>query len=187
MARVTRPCTICTHPARVDIDRAMLSGDSVRAIGTRFGTAKSSVNRHRSHIAATPVNGQKALVAGQVGHVSLPPMVEQRRRLDVEAMVWRILDEAERLGAAAELAEDYRTAMAKLGHLRGVLELVVGKRPTELIEKPGAWAELSPGERMKKIAETERKLAELKAKTAAELANGDVVETNPLEVHRETR
>ena len=41
-------CQICDHPLRSDIDRAIVAGDSVRDIGTRFGTSKSEVHRHKS-------------------------------------------------------------------------------------------------------------------------------------------
>lgn len=41
-------CKICSHPQRTAIDRAIMAGDSLRDIGTMFGTAKSEVHRHKT-------------------------------------------------------------------------------------------------------------------------------------------
>jgi hypothetical protein len=40
-------CQICDHPQREAIDRAIIAGDSLRKIGTMFGTSKSEVDRHK--------------------------------------------------------------------------------------------------------------------------------------------
>ena len=40
-------CIICDHPQREAIDRAIVAGDSLRKIGTMFGTSKSEVDRHK--------------------------------------------------------------------------------------------------------------------------------------------
>lgn len=41
-------CQICDHPQREAIDRAIVAGDSLRKIGTMFGTSKSEVDRHKT-------------------------------------------------------------------------------------------------------------------------------------------
>ncbi|OPY38568.1 MAG: hypothetical protein A4E35_00558 [Methanoregula sp. PtaU1.Bin051] len=41
-------CVVCDHPQREAIDRAIVAGDSVRKIGTMFGTSKSEVQRHKA-------------------------------------------------------------------------------------------------------------------------------------------
>lgn len=43
-----RVCTICTHPKRVAIDRALLQGDPFRNIAERFGTSTTSLTRHKA-------------------------------------------------------------------------------------------------------------------------------------------
>jgi hypothetical protein len=47
-----RPCSICTHEQRGEIDRALVSGTPVRLVAGRFGTSKSAASRHRrDHLA----------------------------------------------------------------------------------------------------------------------------------------
>jgi hypothetical protein len=114
---MSRACTICTHRNRLDVDVALLRGDSERAIGARFGATKSSVNRHRAHV-ERPESG------------TLPrSMGERDRQLDMRAEVFWTLDEAKRLGAVAEKAEDYPTAMRMIREVTRILELVTSKIP----------------------------------------------------------
>jgi hypothetical protein len=42
-----RTCSICAHPKRPEIDAALVRPDSLRVIAGRFGTSKSSLERHR--------------------------------------------------------------------------------------------------------------------------------------------
>lgn len=41
-----RTCTICHHPKRQEIDKALVRGESLGTIAARSGTSKSSVKRH---------------------------------------------------------------------------------------------------------------------------------------------
>jgi hypothetical protein len=43
-------CTICKHPKRKAIDKAITSGASVRNIAARFSIAQTSLQRHKAHI-----------------------------------------------------------------------------------------------------------------------------------------
>ena len=46
-------CTICNHPARPQIDLAIATGLSKRAVAERFGTSRDAVWRHaRAHLTA---------------------------------------------------------------------------------------------------------------------------------------
>jgi hypothetical protein len=50
---MARPCTICNHPQRAAIDRALASGDPVRNVAERFDTTHTALLRHRAnHLAA---------------------------------------------------------------------------------------------------------------------------------------
>lgn len=44
---MARPCSICTHSERLEIDRLLLSGESYRKIAERFGLSTGSISRHR--------------------------------------------------------------------------------------------------------------------------------------------
>ena len=43
-----RTCTVCAHPERHAIDKALVAGDSFRDIAGRYGLSKSAVERHQA-------------------------------------------------------------------------------------------------------------------------------------------
>src|SRR5262249_32288589 len=47
---MTRPCTICGHPRRDEIDASLLNNARYEAIATRFRTSLMSILAHRSHV-----------------------------------------------------------------------------------------------------------------------------------------
>jgi hypothetical protein len=59
-----RRCTICTHPKRAEIERALVHGEPFRDVAVRYGTSASSLHRHKStHLAS---HLAKAYEAGHV-------------------------------------------------------------------------------------------------------------------------
>jgi hypothetical protein len=49
---MVRPCTICIHDQRAEIDQALASGKPFRYVSERFGTSRSAAFRHkRDHLA----------------------------------------------------------------------------------------------------------------------------------------
>lgn len=45
-------CSICTHPQRADIDKALVSGEAYRSVAKRFAASEASVYRHKeTHLA----------------------------------------------------------------------------------------------------------------------------------------
>ena len=55
-----RTCTLCNHPQRDRLDRALLAGDSYRYIALQFGTSTGALQRHKAHLPATLVKAQAA-------------------------------------------------------------------------------------------------------------------------------
>ncbi len=52
---MARLCGTCNHKNRSEIERALESGQSIRAVGARFGVSRSALQRHASHLLrATP-------------------------------------------------------------------------------------------------------------------------------------
>ena len=43
-------CSVCLHPDRAVIDRALMAHEELRSIADRHGLSKSSVHRHRRHV-----------------------------------------------------------------------------------------------------------------------------------------
>ena len=42
-----RPCSICVHPEREAINKALVVNEPLRDIAGRYGTSKSSLERHK--------------------------------------------------------------------------------------------------------------------------------------------
>ena len=112
---MARPCTICAHAARVDIDRAILRAESVRVIGTRFGTTANAVQRHKAHVAG--------LVVAVLDKPGPPPpsMGEQLQGIDVRAEMLWCISEAKRLGGIIETSGDPVNALKKLTEVMRVV------------------------------------------------------------------
>lgn len=47
-----RTCTVCSHRARRKIDRLIVFGKSNRAIAGQFEVSRTSIQRHKQHVAA---------------------------------------------------------------------------------------------------------------------------------------
>ena len=43
-------CSICTHPARTEIDRALMAGESLRPLAAQYGLSLSALSRHTKHL-----------------------------------------------------------------------------------------------------------------------------------------
>jgi len=54
-----RECSICSHPEKGEIENELRSGTSLRDIASRFGTSKSSLERHSSEHILEPGQVEK--------------------------------------------------------------------------------------------------------------------------------
>jgi hypothetical protein len=127
---VPRSCTVCTHEARKEIDRALVAGEPFRNIAERFGTSAAALHRHKAdHL---PVKLTKAREAEEVAQAD--DLLSQVR--DLQARALAILDKAE---AAGEL----RTALSAIREARGNLELLA-KLLGELDDRPQINLTISP-------------------------------------------
>jgi hypothetical protein len=43
-------CSVCTHPDLQEIDRALIAGESLRSLASRYGLSVSSLSRHIKHL-----------------------------------------------------------------------------------------------------------------------------------------
>lgn len=46
-----KPCTVCRHEAREQIDRALLAGVAYRTLAAQYGLSSSALCRHTRHLA----------------------------------------------------------------------------------------------------------------------------------------
>ncbi len=110
---MARPCTICTHPNRREIDRLLVTGASTyRNIAKQFGVSISALTRHKdNHIpklvqAAQEVAGVQAATQGD----ELLTELEALRKRTME-----ILFKAEKAG-------ELRTALQAIREARETLK-----------------------------------------------------------------
>ncbi len=116
-----RTCTVCTHPAREEIDKALLDGGPYRGVAERYGASASAVYRHKQdHLPKALVQAVEAQVVEHGAN-----LLDQLQDLQQRAL--RILDQAEAAG-------DLRTALAAVREARGCVELL-GKATGQLAEK----------------------------------------------------
>jgi hypothetical protein len=121
---MARPCSICSHPNREEIDRELIEGKSLAEIVSIFPTiTKSALHRHKeSHLPQSLAQAKEAQEVAQGD-----TLLSQVRSLQHKAL--SILKQAE---AAGEL----RTALTGVREARSCLELlgkVSGQLPPERI------------------------------------------------------
>ncbi len=106
-----RTCTICTHDQRNAINAALVRNEPLRDIAGRYGTSKSSLERHKAeHL---PAKLAKAHEANEVAHART--LLDEVRALRGKAV--GILLTAERAG-------DLRTALLAIREARSCIELL---------------------------------------------------------------
>lgn len=109
---MARPCSVCVHPARVEIDAWMVKGATNRRVHKQYDLSEDAVSRHRKHIGAalaeaTETRATAATAAG----------VATRTELDT------LFSEAKRLGEAAEEKGELRTALQAVREMTRLYEL----------------------------------------------------------------
>ncbi len=118
-----RRCTVCAHPEREAINKALVAGEPYRSVANRYDSlSQAAVQRHEvNHIPATLA---KAKEAKEVAHAD--NLLGQVRALQSKTL--SILLRAEGAG-------DLRTALSAVREARGNVELLA-KLSGELDERP---------------------------------------------------
>ncbi len=47
---MNKRCSVCNHPSRAEIDRALLTGVPYRPLAARYGLSPSALSRHIRHL-----------------------------------------------------------------------------------------------------------------------------------------
>ena len=125
-----RSCTVCEHPKRVEVDRALVGGASNRSVASLRDVSEAAVRRHKgNHLPAKLVMAEKAVEMAEANSL-LDQLGDLQRR------VLAILDKAEEAG-------ELRTALSAIREARGNLELLA-KLLGELDERPMVNLTVSP-------------------------------------------
>ena len=105
-------CSICHHPEREEIERALLSGASIREVGKRFNVSWQSVGRHQrdGHITSTLIQSKQAKEIAQAD--SLLSEISNLKKRGLKLL------------SQAEEEKDIRGACAALKECRGIFELL---------------------------------------------------------------
>jgi len=118
-----RTCTICKHPQRLEIERAIVAGTSLRDIAGHFGTAKTNIERHRTHVTEAIARNKDARELVRTATLLEDVRAGERR-------VERLYDKAQQILTKALEDDDprmaiqaIRAASAVMGEARGYMEL----------------------------------------------------------------
>ena len=105
-----RACSVCQHPRRGEIDKALVSGTPYRDISGRFDVSKSAVERHRAeHV---PEALEKAKVTE-----------DARQAIDVVRQLKTINQLCIEAVSNARLAGDSRTVLMAVDRIHRQIEL----------------------------------------------------------------
>jgi len=130
-------CTICNHPQRVEIDKALVEGESLRNVAKRFDVSYSSVGRHKrnGHIAEQIAKAARKKEIKQAREIQAAAFAQEAQEVadaktlkdyvtELKTRAIAILDRAEKEGT--------REACLALGEVRRTLEFlakVTGELP----------------------------------------------------------
>jgi len=128
---MSRPCTVCTHPKREEIDKLLVEGKLPNTtISSLFDVTEIALRRHRAnHLPEKLVRAEGAREAAQA-----EDLLDQVKGL--RNKTYGILLQAEKAG-------DLRVALSAIKEARACLELLA-KLIGELDERPQVNVLLSP-------------------------------------------
>jgi len=125
-----RTCTVCSHPQRDAIDKALASGESFRGLSAKYRVSEDALGRHKEH--HLPATLAQATQAQEVARAD--NLIDEMRNL--QQITMGIL-------SRAGMAGDHRVALQAVGEARRNLELL-GKLLCLLDERPQINVLLSP-------------------------------------------
>jgi len=125
-----RPCSVCTHPERDEIDTEIVRGQPFRRIATQRGVTEQSVRRHgTTHLPELVAQAHEAQERAHAGN-----LLDELREL--HGRVLRILESAEESG-------DLRAATGAIREARSVIELLA-KLTGQIDDQPEVNIVVSP-------------------------------------------
>ena len=120
-----RQCKACEHPARIDVERWLLEGDSLRAIGQRTSLSKDALARHKrdhSPIWLARVT-EGPIRTGGSARERIEVIIERLERVMTDA------EEGRRPTVLLQAAREMRQALETIARITGEID----ERPTTVI------------------------------------------------------
>lgn len=124
-----RQCTICNHPQRGEIDKALVAGVAYRRIAAEYGVSDGSLRRHKKngHIAEQIAKVAKKKEIKQAKAINNAVLTQEAHEVaDVTTILQTIGEHEEitsRLLTFAESQNDLRSASGLLREMRANAEL----------------------------------------------------------------
>jgi transposase-like protein len=109
-----RPCSICGHPERTEIDRQVIAGSPIRKIAASFGITQQSLRRHADAHISRSVAAAASREQAEVAEVRDASLLDQAREHHKRALA---------IMAKAYGSGDLRTALAGIREATRLLEL----------------------------------------------------------------
>jgi hypothetical protein len=109
-----RPCSVCSHAERADIERRLLAGEALRKVSARTGTTIQSLTRHRDNHMSRSVAAAADRERQEVAETHDASLLDQVRDLHKKALA---------LMAQSYRAGDLRTALSGVSAATKLLEL----------------------------------------------------------------
>ena len=104
---MSRPCSICSHSERLEIDRLLLRGESYRKIAERFGLSTGSISRHKEAHIGTDLRDVREVMI-QAREEALAEIKGEAKARDMEEVKAEVVAEAkEGLATRLELCKDH--------------------------------------------------------------------------------
>jgi hypothetical protein len=134
---VPRPCTVCSHPRRTSIDKALVGDMGLRKVSEQFGNLSvTSLHRHKeAHLPASLTKAQEAEEVAKADNL----LAQVRATLSNCERLYKVSEGILARAVAANnlrtALDAIRTAMAVSREQRGGLELLA-KLLGELNESP---------------------------------------------------
>lgn len=119
---MARPCSVCIHKRLEDIDKALIEGETFRALSRQYTLSRDALRRHKMEHLPTAMAKAKEAEEASHGDNLLDHLGELR-------------EQAQRIAQKAEDAKNYTAALGGVRELVRIVELLAKLRG-ELNEAP---------------------------------------------------
>lgn len=144
-----RTCTICSHPERTAIEKALLAGKANRRVAAQFGITEQAVRRHAEHIPPKLAKSHEAKEVARADTLLAMVRSQYDRALRHIEAAERVLKQARRSKNRRDILDAIRTAGVPMREARRNVELLakmVGQIPPDqphiTIIQSTAWVSL---------------------------------------------